>query len=178
VVGVTSVDEGQGLFGIEPDRFIVVGDRAVVVALFVIDGSAIAVVGRLIASFRFPGIDNLGAGSLIRIVKGIMAINESRPIANPSSWLFGAGAMPAAADLPGARPAGLSITSDLPQLADVHRAGRHRSKVPNSSLRQAAVVGFGPAIFDRDILAIDVAGFAQPLLKCRHAFRKRKSIAI
>jgi uncharacterized membrane protein len=27
--------------------------------------------------------------SLIRIVKGIMAINESRPIANPGSWLFG-----------------------------------------------------------------------------------------
>jgi uncharacterized membrane protein len=27
--------------------------------------------------------------SLIRIVKGIMAINEHKPIANPRSWLFG-----------------------------------------------------------------------------------------
>jgi uncharacterized membrane protein len=27
--------------------------------------------------------------SLIRIVKGIIAVNEYRPIANPTSWLFG-----------------------------------------------------------------------------------------
>jgi uncharacterized membrane protein len=27
--------------------------------------------------------------SLIRIVKGIMAINEHKPIANPRAWLFG-----------------------------------------------------------------------------------------
>lgn len=27
--------------------------------------------------------------SLIRIVKGAIAVNESRPIANPKSWLFG-----------------------------------------------------------------------------------------
>ena len=27
--------------------------------------------------------------SLIRIIKGIMAINEGKPIANPRSWLFG-----------------------------------------------------------------------------------------
>jgi uncharacterized membrane protein len=27
--------------------------------------------------------------SLIRIVKGIIAVNEHRPIANPKSWLFG-----------------------------------------------------------------------------------------
>jgi uncharacterized membrane protein len=27
--------------------------------------------------------------SLIRIVKGAIAVNESRPIANPRSWLFG-----------------------------------------------------------------------------------------
>ena len=27
--------------------------------------------------------------SLIRIVKGIIAVNEHRPIANPRSWLFG-----------------------------------------------------------------------------------------
>jgi uncharacterized membrane protein len=27
--------------------------------------------------------------SLIRIVKGIIAVNESKPIANPRSWLFG-----------------------------------------------------------------------------------------
>jgi uncharacterized membrane protein len=27
--------------------------------------------------------------SLIRIVKGIIAINEHKPIANPKSWLFG-----------------------------------------------------------------------------------------
>ena len=27
--------------------------------------------------------------SLIRIVKGIIAVNENKPIANPKSWLFG-----------------------------------------------------------------------------------------
>ncbi len=27
--------------------------------------------------------------SLIRNIKGILALNENRPIANPSSWLFG-----------------------------------------------------------------------------------------
>ena len=27
--------------------------------------------------------------SLIRIIKGIIAVNESKPIANPRSWLFG-----------------------------------------------------------------------------------------
>lgn len=27
--------------------------------------------------------------SLVRIVKGIMLVNEHRPIANPGSWLFG-----------------------------------------------------------------------------------------
>ena len=27
--------------------------------------------------------------SLIRVVKGIIAVNEHRPIANPRSWLFG-----------------------------------------------------------------------------------------
>jgi uncharacterized membrane protein len=27
--------------------------------------------------------------SLMRIIKGIIAINESKPIANPRSWLFG-----------------------------------------------------------------------------------------
>jgi uncharacterized membrane protein len=27
--------------------------------------------------------------SLIRIVKGLIAVNENRPIANPKSWLFG-----------------------------------------------------------------------------------------
>jgi uncharacterized membrane protein len=27
--------------------------------------------------------------SLIRIIKGIMLLNERKPIANPSSWLFG-----------------------------------------------------------------------------------------
>jgi uncharacterized membrane protein len=27
--------------------------------------------------------------SLIRNIKGILALNESRPIANPSSWMFG-----------------------------------------------------------------------------------------
>ena len=27
--------------------------------------------------------------SLIRNIKGILALNENRPIANPQSWLFG-----------------------------------------------------------------------------------------
>jgi hypothetical protein len=34
--------------------------------------------------------------------------------------------------------------------------------------RQAAVVAFGPTVFDRDLLAVDVAGLAQALLKRGH----------
>jgi len=27
--------------------------------------------------------------TLVRTVKGVLALNENRPIANPTSWLFG-----------------------------------------------------------------------------------------
>jgi uncharacterized membrane protein len=55
-------------------------------------------IGLLYLTIGFPlsavliGIPVLGwwfVWSLIRIVKGILLINENKPIANPGSWLFG-----------------------------------------------------------------------------------------
>jgi uncharacterized membrane protein len=42
----------------------------------------VAVIGLLVLAWWF-------IWSLIRIVKGILLINEHKPIANPGSWLFG-----------------------------------------------------------------------------------------
>ena len=43
---------------------------------------AIAIIGLFVLLWWF-------IWSLIRIVKGLIALNEQRPIANPTSWLFG-----------------------------------------------------------------------------------------
>lgn len=52
--------------------------------LYVVVGTVLTVVliGFLILAWAF-------IWSLIRNIKGILALNESRPIANPRSWLFG-----------------------------------------------------------------------------------------
>jgi uncharacterized membrane protein len=52
--------------------------------LYLIVGGVLALVliGYLILAWWF-------IWSLIRNIKGILALNESRPIANPTSWMFG-----------------------------------------------------------------------------------------
>jgi uncharacterized membrane protein len=52
--------------------------------LYVIVGSVLAIVliGFLVLAWAF-------IWSLIRNIKGILALNENRPIANPTSWMFG-----------------------------------------------------------------------------------------
>ena len=58
--GDTSTQEGQGQAGIDPDRLIVVGDGVVQVVPVAITIAPTGVVGRLVASLPFPGIDALG----------------------------------------------------------------------------------------------------------------------
>ena len=55
-----------------------------ITVLYVIVGSLLAIVliGFLILAWAF-------IWSLIRNIKGILALNENRPIANPTSWMFG-----------------------------------------------------------------------------------------
>lgn len=52
--------------------------------LYIIVGSILAyvLIGFLILAWWF-------VWSLIRNIKGILALNEGRPIANPASWMFG-----------------------------------------------------------------------------------------
>ena len=54
--------------------------------------SVLYVVGGIVLCFVLVGILVLMwwfVWSLVRCIKGILALNEGRPIANPTSWMFG-----------------------------------------------------------------------------------------